>query len=87
MKTLLVTNDFPPRSGGIQAYLHGLVSRQPAGEIIVYASSSPGAAAFDAEQAFPVVRDRSSMLLPTPRVGRAVRAVARTEGCDRVWFG
>ena len=87
MRTLVVTNDFPPRPGGIQAYLHGLIARQPAGEVVVYASTHPGAAAFDAAQPFPVVRDRTSVLLPTPRVRRAVRAVGAAEGCDRVWFG
>lgn len=87
MRTLLVTNDFPPRPGGIQAYLHALALRQPVGELVVYSSTHPGAAAFDAAQPFPVVRDRTSVLLPTPRVRRAVRDVARAEGCDRVWFG
>ena len=89
MRTLVVTNDFPPRPGGIQAYVHGLAARQPAGEIVVYASSwEPGdVAGFDAAQPFPVVRDKASVLLPTPRVVRSVREVARSEGCDRVWFG
>lgn len=87
MRTLLVTNDFPPRAGGIQSYLHELVSRLPSDEVVVFASSYEGAAAFDRTQSFPVVRDRSSVLLPTPRVRRAVRALARAEGCDQVWFG
>jgi len=85
--TLVVTNDFPPRPGGIQAYVHQLALRQPADELVVYASSWPGAAAFDAEQPFEVVRHPSSLLLPTPGVLRRVRAVARARGCDRVWFG
>lgn len=54
---------------------------------MVYTSAWEGAAAFDATLALPVVRDRSSVLLPTPRVTRAVVEVARAEGCDRVWFG
>jgi phosphatidylinositol alpha-1,6-mannosyltransferase len=87
VRTLVVTNDFPPRPGGIQAYVHSLAVRQPPGEVVVYASSWKGAAAFDAAQPFPVVRARTSVLLPTPRVLRAAREVARAEGCDRVWFG
>jgi phosphatidylinositol alpha-1,6-mannosyltransferase len=87
VRTLLVTNDFPPRPGGIQAYLHGFVRRLPPDEVVVYSSTHDGAAVFDAAQDFPVVRDRTTVLLPTPRVTRAVRAVARSEGCDRVWFG
>ena len=47
-RTLLVTNDFPPRTGGIQRYLQALADRLPAGELAVYAPAWPGAAAFDA---------------------------------------
>ncbi|MCW2599418.1 MAG: glycosyl transferase group 1 [Frankiales bacterium] len=87
MKTLIVTNDFPPRPGGIQAFVHSLAVRQPEGEVVVYASSWKGAAAFDAAQPFPVVRARTSVLLPTRGALREAREVALAEGCDRVWFG
>jgi len=87
VKTLVVTNDFPPRPGGIQAFVHALASRQPEGEVVVYASDWKGAAAFDAVQGFPVVRHPSSLLLPTPDALRRIRAVVEAEGCDRVWFG
>jgi len=86
-RTLVVTNDFPPRAGGIQAYVHKLVSLQPAGSVVVYASTSPGAAAFDAEQPFGVVRHRTGLLVPTPAALRRAREVARAEGCTAVWFG
>jgi phosphatidyl-myo-inositol dimannoside synthase len=86
-RTLVVTNDFPPRAGGIQAYVHELAIRQPPGSVVVFASTSPGAAGFDAAQPFPVVRHPTAMLLPTPEVGRRVRAVARAEGCTAAWFG
>ena len=36
-RTLVVTNDFPPRAGGIQAFIHGLLLRQPADSVVVYA--------------------------------------------------
>jgi phosphatidylinositol alpha-1,6-mannosyltransferase len=87
VRTLVVTNDFPPRPGGIQAYVHSLAVRQPADEVVVYASSWKGAAAFDAEQPFPVVRAGTSVLLPTRGVLREARGIAKAEGCDRVWFG
>ncbi|MCU1593050.1 MAG: glycosyl transferase group 1 [Frankiales bacterium] len=87
MRTLVVTNDFPPRPGGIQAYVHSLATRQPDGEVVVYASTWKGSAAFDAAQPFPVIRNPTSVLLPTPSVLRETRALARSEGCDRVWFG
>jgi phosphatidylinositol alpha-1,6-mannosyltransferase len=87
VRTLVVTNDFPPRPGGIQAFVHSLAVRQPPGEVVVYASSWRGAAAFDAAQPFPVVRAATSVLLPTPKAVRQAREIATAEGCDRVWFG
>ena len=44
MRTLVVTNDFPPRPGGIQQFVHNLAVRQPAGSVVVYASTWRGAA-------------------------------------------
>ena len=87
MKVLVVSNDFPPRPGGIQSYVHALASRLPLGEVAVYAPAWKGAAAFDAAQPFPVVRHPSTLMLPTRDVLRRAREVARAEGCDRVWFG
>ncbi|MFI6963152.1 glycosyltransferase family 4 protein [Streptomyces sp. NPDC050255] len=86
-RTLVVTNDFPPRQGGIETFVHAMTSRFPGDSVVVYTSSEPGAAAYDAALPYPVIRDRARMLLPTPRVaGRAVD-LARRYGCDRVWFG
>jgi phosphatidylinositol alpha-1,6-mannosyltransferase len=85
--TLLVTNDFPPRPGGIQSFVHNLAVRQPPGSVVVYASTWQGAAKFDADQPFEVVRESTGMLLPTPAVARRAAELARTYGCDTVWFG
>lgn len=89
-KTLIVTNDFPPRPGGIQAFVHSMALRLDPGRVVVYASTwrdGSEVAAFDAEQPFPVVRDRTTMLLPTPRVSRRAAALLREHGCTSVWFG
>ncbi|WP_329524286.1 glycosyltransferase family 4 protein [Streptomyces griseoaurantiacus] len=93
-KTLIVTNDFPPRPGGIQAFLHNMALRLDPERLVVYAStwkrSREGAeatAAFDAEQPFTVVRDRTTMLLPTPAVTRRAAGLLREHGCTSVWFG
>jgi len=86
-KTLLVTNDFPPRPGGIQQFVHNLAIRQPAGSLVVYASTWKGAAKFDADQPFEVVRENTGMLLPTPAVARRAAQLARSHSCDTVWFG
>ncbi|GIF37679.1 glycosyltransferase family 4 protein [Actinoplanes xinjiangensis] len=86
-RTLLVTNDFPPRPGGIQQFVHNLAVRQPAGSIVVYSSTWRGAAEFDAEQPFEVVREKTGILLPTPAVARRAAELARAHGCDSVLFG
>ncbi|MFJ5231621.1 glycosyltransferase family 4 protein [Kitasatospora sp. NPDC088391] len=89
-KTLIVTNDFPPRPGGIQAFVHNMAVRQPGGSIVVYASTwrdGTEVAKFDAEQPFPVIRDRTNMMIPTPRVTRRAAEILRAEGCTSVWFG
>jgi phosphatidyl-myo-inositol dimannoside synthase len=55
MRILLVTNDFPPRLGGIQSYLWNLYSRLDPGDVVVLAPAHPGDVAFDARQPFEVV--------------------------------
>src|SRR3954452_12473421 len=87
VKTLVVTNDFPPRPGGIPAFVHGLLSQLPADDVVVYASSYDGWEAFDAAQPFQVVRYPHGLMVPTPAVGRQAASLVRTERCDSVWFG
>ena len=87
IRTLVVTNDFPPRPGGIQTFVEQLAVRQPPGSVVVYASSWKGDRVYDAAAAFPVVRHPGGVLLPTRQVGRRAAQVARAEGCSRVWFG
>ncbi|WP_163506767.1 glycosyltransferase family 4 protein [Fodinicola acaciae] len=86
MTTLLVTNDFPPRAGGIQTFVHALACRQPPGSLVVLAPDHEGAREFDMAQPFPVVRLRH-LAVPTPRLTREVIAQAESFGCDTVWFG
>ncbi|MGW5667608.1 glycosyltransferase family 4 protein [Micromonospora sp. NPDC003776] len=86
-RTLLITNDFPPRPGGIQSFVHHLAVRQPPGSVVVYASSWRGAAKFDADQPFEVIRERTKVLLPTPLIARRAAKLARAYDCDTVWFG
>jgi len=88
MTHLLVTNDFPPKVGGIQAYLWELWSRMdPSGFAVLTASSHPGAAAFDAEQralGFRIERVAGRVLLPTPATARRIRALAHDVGASLV---
>lgn len=88
---LLVTNDFGPRAGGIETFVIGLLERIPRGEVIVYTSAQEGSKAFDQrwndEYGVKVIRDRSTILLPTPRVIRNIRKVLNSHGVTKVWFG
>jgi phosphatidylinositol alpha-1,6-mannosyltransferase len=86
-RTLLVTNDFPPRPGGIQQFVHNLAIRQPADSLVVYTSRWGEWEKFDADQPFPVIREDTSVLLPSPAVARRAAEIATRYGCDRVWFG
>jgi phosphatidylinositol alpha-1,6-mannosyltransferase len=86
-KVLVVTNDFPPRAGGIQSFVHALACGLPAGSVTVYAPAWPGAAEFDAAQPFPVERHPTSLMLPVPSVARRAGRLLRRDGCDTVLFG
>lgn len=86
-RTLVVTNDFPPRPGGIQTFVHELVRRLPSDDVVVYTSRFRGFDAFDAEQPFEVVRADTSVLLPTPAVRRQAGDLARAHGAEAVLFG
>ena len=89
--TLFITNDFGPRAGGIETFVHGLIERLPKESVIVYTSAQPNSAEFDAkwlrDYGVEVIRDRSKILLPTPRVIRECRKVLRSRKLSRVAFG
>ncbi|MGY1638054.1 glycosyltransferase family 4 protein [Geodermatophilus sp. SYSU D00742] len=87
MRTLVVTNDFPPRQGGIQTFVAALLARRPPDSLVVLASRSPGWEEFDAALPYPVVRRPTGMLLPTPATARAAAELARRYGCDTAFFG
>ncbi len=80
MAHLLVTNDFPPKVGGIQSYLWELWRRLPPDRVTVLTTAHPGAAGFDAAQDFRVHRSAHEVLLPIPSVAREVRRVAADAG-------
>lgn len=86
-RCLIITNDFPPRKGGIETFVYEVARRFPEGEVVVYTSAEAGGAEFDAGLPFPVIRDRSRTLLPTKRVERRARQLVAFYGCDSVWFG
>jgi len=85
--TLLVTNDFPPRVGGIQRTLEALVRELPPSSVGVFCPDWDGAQAYDAAAPFRVYRQPERFLWPTPEVGRRVEAAARDLGAEVVLFG
>lgn len=84
MSHLLVTNDFPPKFGGIQTYLWELWRRLDPGSFTVLTTPYEGAAEWDAAQAFAVERTRQKVLLPTPGLVRQVDELAKRTGAGLV---
>lgn len=88
---LLVTNDFGPRAGGIETFVIGLLERVPKGEVLVYTSAQPESEEYDQrwlqEYGVEVIRDRSKILLPTPRVIWRLRSIIRARAITKIWFG
>ena len=78
-KILCITNDFGPRAGGIETFVIGLLERLPKGEVVVYTSGQGDTRDYDAawlrDYGVVVIRDKSKILLPSPRVARAVGKV------------
>ena len=95
--TLVVTNDFGPRSGGIETFIHGLLaqasknqqrnfvvltSRQdPQGEVITFDQK------MWEENRIKVVRDTARVLLPTRRLAKAATDLFVAHKCENVIFG
>src|SRR5436853_5867431 len=86
MTSLLVTNDFPPKIGGIQSYLYELWRRLPPAETTVFTTPYEGAGTFDAAQPFRIERDDDKTLLPKPRLVRTIDALAREVAADVVFL-
>ena len=75
MSCLLITNDYPPKLGGIQIYLWELWRRQPADQVSVYTRDYPGAQEFDAGEDYRIIRETRFPLLPTPSVRRRAEKI------------
>jgi phosphatidylinositol alpha-1,6-mannosyltransferase len=86
-RTLLVTNDYAPRVGGIQRTLEALVRQLPPERVAVLCPQHEGAAAFDEAAPYRVFRQPERFLWPTRDVGRRVRDAASEFGAEVVLFG
>jgi phosphatidylinositol alpha-1,6-mannosyltransferase len=89
-RVLLVTNDFPPRPGGIQSYLEQFVGHLAAtGEhqLTVYAPRWKGCEDYDHAAAYRIVRHPGTLMLPEPGVERRMRALVAEDDIETVCFG
>ncbi|MGZ4149342.1 MAG: glycosyltransferase family 4 protein [Actinomycetota bacterium] len=84
---LLVTNDFPPRVGGIQRTLEALWRELPADRAFVFCPDWDEGAAYDAQAPFRVLRQPERFLWPTPEVASRIEAAVRETGAEVVLFG
>ena len=84
MKHLLVTNDFPPKIGGIQSLLWEWWRRLPPESFAVLTSPYEGTAAFDAAQPFHIERTREPVLLPHPWMIQRINKMARDVGAELI---
>ena len=91
MKILCITNDFGPRTGGIETFVIGLIERMPKGSVIVYTSAQDETEGYDRywleNFGVEVIRDRAKILLPSPRVARNVNKLVRTRNIEKAFFG
>jgi phosphatidylinositol alpha-1,6-mannosyltransferase len=85
--TLVVTNDYPPRVGGIQRTLEALVAQLPPDRVSVFCPDWDDAEAFDAAAPYLVLRQPERFLWPTPEVARRVEDAVRETGAEVVLFG
>lgn len=85
--TLVITNDFPPRPGGIQTFGYELVRRFDPAQVSVLTSSWDGAAEFDAAQEFMTVRAKTKTLLPDKRTLAMAHEIIVANNVTRVLFG
>lgn len=85
-RTLVITNDFPPRAGGIETYVEQLLARLDPDDVVVHACAQDGAEEHDRTLPYPVVRDPARLLLPTPALARRAAVTARRYGATGVWF-
>ena len=81
-----MTNDYPPKTGGIQVYLHELWQRlEPGRAVVLTASSDADAASFDQRSTVEIERvPAKTLFLPTLRAYRAIEAAIERHQPDLV---
>jgi phosphatidylinositol alpha-1,6-mannosyltransferase len=95
--TLVVTNDFGPRSGGIETFIHGLLAQasknQQRNFVVLTSRQTPQdeVVKFDQqmweENRIKVIRDSAKVLLPTQRLAKVATDLFKAHECENVIFG
>ena len=90
-KILLVTNDLGPRAGGIESFVLGLLERVEKNSVVILSSTQKNHTEFDRnlfdKYGAIVIRDRSKILLPTPRVSNKAKKILAEYQATTIWFG
>lgn len=86
VRTLVVTNDLPPRTGGIQTFLHEVLRRQDPRDVVVFGPRQAGSEAFDASAGYEIHR-HDGPIIPTPWVAKRAAEVAAVSGASQVMLG
>jgi phosphatidyl-myo-inositol dimannoside synthase len=87
LRSIWVTNDFPPSVGGAQSYYWGAIRLLDPADVVIVAPAHPDAAAFDATHSYRVVRAPTSVLWPTPDLQRTVERLVASHDADIVQLG
>ena len=86
MRHLLVTNDYPPKVGGIQSYLWEIYRRLPQDKVVIYTTPHPDSESFDQKQTHKIIRSKQRVLLPTRQVANQIRSLAEVENIDFIMY-
>lgn len=90
-KILVITNDFGPRTGGIETFVIGLLERIKGQEVMVFTSAQGDTSEYDQkwlkEFGIQVIRDRGKILLPSWRVTKRAKEIIRLHNIEVIVFG
>lgn len=85
--TLFITNDFPPRPGGIQTFVYELARQFDPSQVTVLSSNWEGASEFDLNEKFEIVRANTKLLLPTKSTLKLAKKIIQEKEISTVIFG
>jgi len=88
---LVITNDFGPRTGGIETFVMGLLERIVDHKVVVFTSQQGDTSEYDQQWLkkfdVQVIRDRRKILLPSLRVAKRAKEIAQMHNIEVLVFG